>query len=63
MPTAVNQLQTKLADARAYRAKLIEQALKEGHSRGDVADAARIAVRRPDDSPFKFAWRCRSSIG
>ena len=46
--TAVNQLQTRLNDARAFRAKLIEQALEKGHSRAQVADAARITVRRLD---------------
>lgn len=46
--TAVNQLQSQLDDARAYRASLIEQALKKGHSRAEVADAAHITVRRLD---------------
>ena len=41
----------------------IEQALKEGHGGGDVADTARIAIPPPHDSPFKFAWRCRWSLG
>ena len=46
--TAVNQLQTQLNDARAYRAELIEKALEAGCGRAAVADAARITVRRLD---------------
>lgn len=52
---AVSQLQTQLDDARAYRVKLIEQALKKGHSRAEVADAARITVRRLDAIRSKVA--------
>ena len=45
---AVAQLQSRLDDARAHRAKLIEHAIKAGHSRFAVADAAGITVRRLD---------------
>ncbi|WP_420431790.1 hypothetical protein [Candidatus Poriferisocius sp.] len=52
---AVTQLQSRLDDARAHRAKLIEQALKAGHSRFEVADAAGITVRRLDAIRFSAA--------
>lgn len=45
---AVAQLQSRLDDARAHRAELIERALKAGHSRFAVADAAGITIRRLD---------------
>lgn len=45
---AVAQLQSRLDDARAHRAKLIERAIKAGHSRFAVADAAGITIRRLD---------------
>ena len=45
---AVAQLQSRLDDARAHRAKLIERALKAGHSRFEIADAAGITIRRLD---------------
>ena len=45
---AVAQLQSHLEDARAHRAKLIERALKAGHSRFAVADAAGITIRLLD---------------
>ena len=45
---ALVQLQTQLDGARAHRAELIEKALEAGCGRVDVADAARITVRRLD---------------
>ncbi len=45
---AAAQLQSRLEDARAHRAKLIEQALEAGHSRFEFAAAAAITVRRLD---------------
>ena len=45
---ALQQLQSQLASARAYRAELIEEALRAGCDRAAVADAARITVRRLD---------------
>ena len=45
---ALQQLQTQLVSARAYRAELIDKALEAGLGRADVADAAHITVRRLD---------------
>ena len=45
---AVAQLESRLGDARAHRAELIEAALEAGHSRFAVADAAGITIRRLD---------------
>ena len=56
---AVAQLQSRLDDARAHRAKLIEQALKSGHSRFAVADAAGITIRRLDAIRSSTADRLR----
>lgn len=56
---AVAQLQSRLDDARAHRAKLIEQALKTGHSRFEVADAAGITIRRLDAIRSSTAERPR----
>lgn len=45
---AIRQLEGRLDDARANRARLIAKALQAGHTRAHVADAAGITPRRLD---------------
>ena len=45
---AIRKLESQLDDARAYRAKLIGQALAAGLGRAHTADAAQITPRRLD---------------